>query len=1807
MLLTFSDDRIAAAYVYLFLGLACFGRLIQMGLSSSKTPYFLLMGSTMFFRVASIYFEIEKKSTYFLIAQRFSECVLLSCYFYVCVCWIRRTKVSKKKKRSKRFWIVFIIVNLLFDCVLLWTTQLEYDEKNNHYVTMFSGLPLIVLSLGHFCVACVFMIIFLRLLRLSRKLGNELKQSLMKTLNEFKIVCCTVTIAVIYRLFVFLWILVEDSPCWNLDYPVCDMIFTWIPEWVSCGMVTWSLWNDEKKESTMFGNFVLERGTPLLGQFSSSNISGHSNTESMSRYQPPLVQASNPNLLKTPSFIGSPDGIIHDIEDMSYRPDHYQYNGTRPDGIHIESKYNNSPELMSDAEHQLIAKRRFSSLMRTTSGPLPLQNQKSKITVLEQSMMSLGRWSQRSVIIDLALDLMNLPSNVHHTYIVVYLRSDPGSEWVESGRTEVVPIAKNSNRACNFSLMISPIVPVGVSETFLTNLNENTIDSSDEPFSHSAPVFKNERPRLTRQGSSSLPADQIHQPQEDLKNIDCCCSCGNTNCSMLKHLSDQWKLPMKYVDGKIEDENSNRNELLPQNSQAISERSMDGSSRSDWSVDKDGNDKASSVVFDESIQAPVLSFQMSDTPSHSNNSSFCSKDRRVSDVGDVERDEHYDCQFTPCLSCVMKQHSSGHVENNDTKVSLGPQKPSIIPLQLESEAELQFVVFAVRSKQKGQGNMSTVSSVASHGEIGDFPFADASNHRNNRKSLRVVGTCICDVDSLFSAASHVCILPLEKNVHANKNRLEAVRNIDDRSLISYGGQTRSAKPHTSIGTVLKLEMGTIRDSGGARTVSRGESLLNVLDDNKPQPNSANTTNHNESNRGGVLSLNDLEESRGSQLSQTQPIPQLIHEHRAYRFLTPYSIREAFSMVVDTPVGSVQTTKGGYLLVHEKLEESLFNFSVPLKILDILLEERQKQVQSAEQDLVCYTRLLNSSPLQFNSSAPPISLKADLTMPRVSLDQTIRPLHKTDSLALREDASRLNRICLSATRRGSGGSTISQKTSSTMSRLSLGTSSTVSASIRNKSPALLPYAPPINHSLVPLKIQSDKRSESSAMAIRQLKSVSPTYKNKPSSTTSGKALTPNSINTTNSSIISNEHKFDEDIEEESALVTESVQVVDRDDDTNETMPSPLPMPSRTLSLQTPSKEHHLKNSNLHALSKVSTSPPVAPPITALKLARSRTTTGSKKPPFVKTASSPSINGSKKNLNRSGAILNEDSRNSGDAINVRRTRDDLDLMKGFSNSGSPVTPIPVALRKSNTDGNTNNHKRAKTQQVPTSSSSLQHQGMYMSTPTRVLMQVPQKTQSGGVDALLTSIRAFGETQNSVRWLSSRVDRRGIYVKELQRLRRIFEQGHYQGRTFKRSVDKKSKELAFLSTNLHLQTMSVQSLNSPNPILHHTVTVGAFSAHSMSFSNGGIRQLVKQVMNKVPETLDQRVIVDSMWEIQKRMDMVFSQATAALMTGFVSSILKVFQDDPVSSRRQFRTWVDVGYLFSVESLLSSVGKESGMLGDKACAVAAMSKIHFRLLYVGSPDVERGEKPSVLTDAENFDIELLSKFLRMHPGHNVKSHVRSSDKKLLVTLRIKCASDVLPFDVRGKLICVTPVLFTQGINEMQTAANLFGAWQLQKEINMESLSALEKYYKRYREYYSQLSLDQLPKDWSGLNHLDRLMSTVHSIVHASTGTKCVQLLEKTSDVCRELSGGRVTCCKSAKDRTSMSVTLEQFRLLRRAGVSVHDRHRITTLMRSHGVRIANAKKNIGKKKYCFNQLQNWLLPTAYKCPKGLGGGVKS
>jgi hypothetical protein len=121
----------------------------------------------------------------------------------------------------------------------------------------------------------------------------------------------------------------------------------------------------------------------------------------------------------------------------------------------------------------------------------------------------------------------------------------------------------------------------------------------------------------------------------------------------------------------------------------------------------------------------------------------------------------------------------------------------------------------------------------------------------------------------------------------------------------------------------------------------------------------------------------------------------------------------------------------------------------------------------------------------------------------------------------------------------------------------------------------------------------------------------------------------------------------------------------------------------------------------------------------------------------------------------------------------------------------------------------------------------------------------------------------------------------------------------------------------------------------------------------------------------------------------------------------------------------------------------------------------------------------------------------------------------------------------------------------------------------------------------------------------LGRLLAEADVAAARSQTHKCVALIRSAEALVRALGGGRVTSCKSAKDRTSMAVTAEQAVLLvREHGMCPADAPPLADAMRSYGVRWHNMRKNVRGGTYAFNWLQRRLLPKTYRAPKGTFGG---
>uniref|UniRef100_A0A673GNQ9 Type II inositol 3,4-bisphosphate 4-phosphatase-like n=1 Tax=Sinocyclocheilus rhinocerous TaxID=307959 RepID=A0A673GNQ9_9TELE len=309
----------------------------------------------------------------------------------------------------------------------------------------------------------------------------------------------------------------------------------------------------------------------------------------------------------------------------------------------------------------------------------------------------------------------------------------------------------------------------------------------------------------------------------------------------------------------------------------------------------------------------------------------------------------------------------------------------------------------------------------------------------------------------------------------------------------------------------------------------------------------------------------------------------------------------------------------------------------------------------------------------------------------------------------------------------------------------------------------------------------------------------------------------------------------------------------------------------------------------------------------------------------------------------------------------------------------------------------------------------------------------------------------------------------------------------------------------------------------------------------------------------------------QLQQRRDAVFSQALAALACGFVMRLYAGLEDK--GFLRQLHA---VGLVAQFESLLSTYSEEIGMLEDMEVGISDLHRVSFRITEAASEEAV-SLQPTVSGRRDRYTVEVPL------PHH---------------------AFQTLPDELRqGKPLRVLPVLFNVGINEQQTIAERFGDISLQERINQKNFEILEGYYKSLT---NTLPSECLPC-FQTQTDIKELLDTLGQNV-VTKKRKNVEILWLAGMICRRMNGIRFTSCKSAKDRTSMSVTLEQCSLLR-------DEHQLNKdyfvraldCMRREGCRIENVQKNIKCRKYAFNMLQLMAFPKYYRPPEGTYGKVDS
>jgi len=372
----------------------------------------------------------------------------------------------------------------------------------------------------------------------------------------------------------------------------------------------------------------------------------------------------------------------------------------------------------------------------------------------------------------------------------------------------------------------------------------------------------------------------------------------------------------------------------------------------------------------------------------------------------------------------------------------------------------------------------------------------------------------------------------------------------------------------------------------------------------------------------------------------------------------------------------------------------------------------------------------------------------------------------------------------------------------------------------------------------------------------------------------------------------------------------------------------------------------------------------------------------------------------------------------------------------------------------------------------------------------------------------------------------------------------------------------------------------------IIYDTITVGAFAAHALGFKAGGLRAYVVRAMelrSKIAEARRRRQglrrvnapesklnvnhlkrqLTELTLQLELRSDVIMAQALTAAVTAFTRKVRLIQRYMPIADgRKLLDQYMRIGFLLAVQSLLSTIGSEVGMLEDFERAVSMLSMVQFRLVppidtvsrgglsgnETGGTGVEGSSTPdghhvwmSEWQSGDGGAVRLV-RYATNGPGSSSSGLSKGggaaaakggssaySRTRTVVELRLwpmsspeECAAAVnrvqggsrlkyaaqsaspslsgltlapeedkmTPLDVqegwtdprlirlvprslrRGYRISITPVILTQGINEMQTLASMNPFSQnvkLQTDINEVQYQQLTTYYTRYKVYYQQ------------------------------------------------------------------------------------------------------------------------------------------
>ncbi|KAM5255901.1 inositol polyphosphate 4-phosphatase type II isoform 5-T5 [Ctenodactylus gundi] len=322
---------------------------------------------------------------------------------------------------------------------------------------------------------------------------------------------------------------------------------------------------------------------------------------------------------------------------------------------------------------------------------------------------------------------------------------------------------------------------------------------------------------------------------------------------------------------------------------------------------------------------------------------------------------------------------------------------------------------------------------------------------------------------------------------------------------------------------------------------------------------------------------------------------------------------------------------------------------------------------------------------------------------------------------------------------------------------------------------------------------------------------------------------------------------------------------------------------------------------------------------------------------------------------------------------------------------------------------------------------------------------------------------------------------------------------GSSFKSSSSKGEKTLEFVPINLHLQRMQVRSPHLKDA-LYDVITVGAPAAHFQGFKNGGLRKLLQRFETERRNT-GYQFIYYSPENTAKAKEVLsnINQLQPLIATHADLLLNSASQRSPDSLKNSLKMLSEKTELF-VHAFKDQLVRS---------ALLALYTARPGGILMKPPSPKSGTEESLPQDQPP----------PMRRQDSIPHHSDYDEEEW----------DRVWANVGKSLNCIIAMV--------------------DKLIESDGGSKSPDSGTDGETDPSQADSDTShPRDISHFqeqNDLKGLLENLHQNIQAKK-RKNVEIMWLAATICRKLNGIRFTCCKSAKDRTSMSVTLEQCSILR-------------------------------------------------------------